>query len=114
MSDLTTANLQRLLDQATQGPWDYIPSQEDSHTYDTKTSTMCINMGDSSEHPKGTNADLELATAAPQLAEEVIRLRGEIKGLILAMEIKAASGGSQSPATIVSYLKEIVLGDTNE
>ena len=114
MTDLTTTYLKRLLDQSTPGTWDYIPSQEDAHTHDTQTSTMCINMGDSSEHPKGTNADLELATAAPQLAEEVIRLRGEIKGLILAMEIKAASGGSQSPAAIVSYLKEIVLGDTNE
>jgi len=114
MTDLTTDHLQQLLDQATPGTWDYIPSQEDAHTHDTQTSTMCINMGDNSEHPKGTNADLELATAAPQLAEEVIRLRGEIKGLITAMEVKAATGESQSPATIAGYLKEIVLGETNE
>lgn len=114
MTDLTTTHLKHLLDRATPGTWDYIPSQEDAHTHDTQTSTMCINMGDNSEHPKGTNADLELATAAPQLAEEVIRLRGEIKGLITAMEVKAATGESQSPATIAGYLKEIVLGETNE
>lgn len=114
MTDLTTDHLQQLLDQATPGTWDYIPSQEDAHTHDTQTSTMCINMGDNSEHPKGTNADLELATAAPQLAEEVIRQRGEIKGLITAMEVKAATGESQSPATIAGYLKEIVLGETND
>lgn len=114
MPDLTTTHLQQLLDQATPGTWDYIPSQEDPHTYDTKTSTMCINMGDSSEHPKGTNADLELATAAPQLAEEVLRLREQIKGLILAMETKAANSEKQDPATIAGYLKEIVLGETND
>lgn len=53
-------------------------------------------------------------TPEAELAQEVIRLRGEIKGLITAMEIKAASGGSQSPAAIVSYLKEAVLGDHDE
>lgn len=114
MPDLTTTHLQHLLEQATPGTWDYIPSQEDPHTYDTKTSTMCINMGDSSEHPKGTNADLELATAAPQLAEEVIRLRGHIEDLVTVMEVKATAGVSQSPATLADCLREEVLGETNE
>ena len=53
-------------------------------------------------------------TPEADLAQEVIRLRGEIKGLITAMEVKAATGESQSPAIIAGYLKEIVLGETNE
>ncbi|WP_269953515.1 hypothetical protein [Corynebacterium marquesiae] len=55
-----------------------------------------------------------LAEAAPALAEEVIRLREHIEGLITAMEKKAETGESQSPAVIAGYLKEIVLGEVNE
>ena len=58
--------------------------------------------------------DTALAALAPELAQEVIRLRGEIKGLIAAMEVKAATGESQSPAVIAGYLKEKVLGETND
>lgn len=50
-------------------------------------------------------------TLEADLAQEVIRLRGEIKGLIAAMEVKAATGESQAPAIIAGYLKEIVLGE---
>lgn len=57
----------------------------------------------------------QLAAAAPELAQEVIRLRGHIEGLITAMEEKAATGSSpQDPAIIANYLKEIVLGDHDE
>jgi len=122
MTDLTTVQLQRLLDQATPGPWEY--KLEDGYimgdlveilngwiqTADGKTVLGTgLEINDEQEL-----RNLALAAAAPQLAQEVIRLRGEIKGLITAMEIKAASGGSQSPAAIVSYLKEVVLGETNE
>ena len=58
--------------------------------------------------------DAPLIALAPQLAQEVIRLRGEIKGLITAMEEKATTGESQSPAIIAGFLKEIVLGDHDE
>ena len=51
-------------------------------------------------------------TPEAELARELIRLRGEIKGLITAMENKATTGESQSPAIIAGYLKEIVLGET--
>ena len=57
---------------------------------------------------------MNLAAHAPQLAEELIRLREHIKGLITAMENKAATGESQSPAIIAGYLKEIVLGEVND
>lgn len=49
------------------------------------------------------------------LAEEVIRLREHIVGLMTVMENKAATGSSpQDPAIIAGYLKEIVLGDNDE
>ena len=57
---------------------------------------------------------LALAAAAPDLAEEVIRLREHVKGLALAMETKAANNEWQDPATIASFLKEIVLGGRDE
>ena len=57
---------------------------------------------------------MNLAAHAPELAQEVIRLREHIEGLITAMEEKAATGESQSPAIIAGYLKEIVLGEVNE
>lgn len=50
----------------------------------------------------------------PALAEEAIRLRGRIEGLILEMETKAANNEWQDPSIIASYLKEIVLGDHDE
>lgn len=51
-------------------------------------------------------------TPEADLAQELIRLRREIKVLITAMEDKAKTGESQSPAIIAGYLKEIVLGET--
>ena len=53
-----------------------------------------------------------LGTPEADLAQELIRLRREIKVLITAMEDKAKTGESQSPAIIAGYLKEIVLGET--
>ena len=58
--------------------------------------------------------DVNLAAHTPELAQEVIRLREQVKGLILAMETKASNNEQQNPAIIASYLKEIVLGDTND
>lgn len=57
---------------------------------------------------------LALATLSTALAEEVLRLRSQVKGLIVAMETKAANNEPQDPATIARYLKEIVLGDHDE
>ncbi|TRX62414.1 hypothetical protein [Corynebacterium hiratae] len=57
------------------------------------------------------NALADAGLLAPDLAQENLRMREQIKGLILAMETKAANNEWQDPATIASYLKEIVLGD---
>lgn len=122
MTDLTTVQLQRLLDQATPGPWEY--KLEDGYimgdlveilngwiqTADGKTVLGTgLEINDEQEL-----RNLALAAAAPQLAEEVILLREHIEGLITVMENKAATGSSpQDPAIIASYLKEIVLGEPN-
>ena len=48
------------------------------------------------------------------LARELICLREHIEGVITAMEVKATTGESQSPAIVAGFLKEVVLGETNE
>lgn len=116
MTNLTTTHLQHLLDQAAPGPWTVKENKWDEIIIGNRAGHARA-LGEQvrflfeAGHPE---ADTELAALAPQLAEEVIRQRGEIKGLIIAMEVKAATGESQSPATIAGYLKEIALGETND
>lgn len=109
MTDLTTTHLKRLLYQATPGPWE----AKDSDCITSQNGEVLWNADQAVDWNKN-DQDVNLAALAPELAQELIRLRVEIEGLITAMEIKAASGGSQSPAAIVSYLKEVVLGETND
>lgn len=116
MTDLTTTHLQHLLNQSTPGPWTVKENKWDeiiigNRAGHARAPGEQVRFLFEAGHPE---ADTELAALAPQLAEEVIRQRGEIKGLIIAMEVKAATGESQSPATIAGYLKEIVLGETND
>ena len=116
MPDLTTVQLQRLLDQATPGPWEYIPGEaiDERCIGNPGSMTMCIGVEANGAGSSCSDADLNLAAAAPQLAQEVIHLREHIEELITAMEDKAATGESQAPAIIAGFLKEIVLGETNE
>lgn len=106
MTDLTTTHLKCLLDQATPGPWEAEDLSFCECCIDVKAPAGLICTADMDDAP--------LIAHAPALAEEVIRLRGEIQGLIAAMEVKAATGESQAPAVIAGYLKEKVLGETNE
>ena len=116
MTDLSTTHLQHLLAEATAGPWRAevgaagVPDGWDEHW-------RTLHMGDDSvlevvyEPPTEEEyANFKLAALAPELTQEVIRLREQVKGLILAMETKAANNEWQDPATIARYLKEIVLG----
>lgn len=116
MTDLTTMHLKCLLEQATPGPWEYDPGEQEDERciIDTETWNMCINPTPNGAGSSCSDYDLELAAHAPALARELIRLRGEIKGLITAMEDKAAIGESQSPAVIAGFLKEVVLREVNE
>lgn len=109
MTDLTTTHLKFLLDKATPGPW----KSKDSDCITSEHGEVLWN-ADQAVSWNRNDHDVNLAAAAPQLAQEVINLRGEIKGLITAMEDKAAIGESQSPAVIAGYLKEKVLGETND
>lgn len=116
MTDLTTMHLKCLLEQATPGPWEYIPGEaiDERCIGNPGSMTMCIGVEANGAGSSCSDADLNLAAAAPQLAEEVILLREHIEGLITVMENKAATGSSpQDPAIIASYLKEIVLGEPN-
>ena len=117
MTDLTTMHLKCLLAQATPGPWEYEgPQFQEITTLDQDGLEQSVISLDRYTEKETCNrpADMNLAAHAPELAEEVIRLRGEIQGLIAAMEDKAAIGASQSPAVIAGYLKEKVLGEPNE
>lgn len=115
MPDLTTMHLKCLLEQATPGPWtveddgyDIIVGNAEGHRMGWGDQVRFKFEAGDKKH------DTALAAHAPELAEEVIRLREHIEGLITAMEVKAATGESQSPAIIAGYLKEIVLGEANE
>lgn len=115
MTDLTTTHLKCLLEKATPGPWtveddgyDIIVGNAEGHRMIWGDQVRFkFEAGDKKHDP-------QLAAHAPELAEEVIRLREQVKGLILAMETKAANNERQDPATIAGYLKEKVLGETNE
>lgn len=116
MTDFTTTHLKCLLEQATPGPWEYIPGEaiDERCIGNPGSMTMCIGVEANGAGSSCSDADLNLAAHAPELARELIRLREHIEGLITAMEDKASIGESQSPAVIAGYLKEIVLGDHDE
>lgn len=117
MTDLTTTHLKCLLEQATPGPWEYEgPQFQEITTLDYDGLEQAVISLDRYTEKETCNrpADMHLAAHAPQLAEEVILLREHIEGLITAMEDKATTGESQSPAVIAGFLKEIVLGEVNE
>lgn len=112
MPDLATMHLKCLLEQANEIP------QPTTYTYKGGAPSGLYEAYRGKEsHVAAWRASMNLsplAEAAPALAEEVIRLREHIEGLITAMEKKAETGESQSPAVIAGYLKEIVLGEVNE
>lgn len=117
MTDLTTAHLRHLLAQSTPGPWEYEgPQFQEITTQDHNGLEQSVISLDRYTEKDLCNrpADLNLAAHAPQLAQEVTRLREYTEGLIAAMEDKAATGEYQDPARIARFLKEIVLGDHDE
>ena len=81
MTDLTTMHLQRLLDQATPGPWEvddpFFPE------YITTRSGHYV-LWNTNEEAWWSNKDedVHLAAAAPELAQEVIRLRDALGYLV--------------------------------
>lgn len=83
MTDLTTMHLKCLLEQATPGPWEYDPGDtpDERCIIDVETWNMCINPTPNAAGSSCSDHDLNLAAAAPDLAEEILRMRGELTSL---------------------------------
>ena len=77
MTDLTTTNLQHLLDQATPGPW----KAKDSDCITSEHGEVLWNADQAVDWSRNDH-DVNLAAAAPQLAQEVIRLRDALGYLV--------------------------------
>lgn len=76
MTDLSTKNLQRLLDEATPGPWE---AQANYKEGDPRPDTSCqIFSADGKYLGIVHRPHADLAAAAPDLAQEVLRLRHEM------------------------------------
>lgn len=80
MTNLITTRLKCLLEQATPGPWEYDPGQQEDERciIDAETWNMCINPTPNGEGSSCSNAELNLAALAPELAQEVINLRDAV------------------------------------
>lgn len=79
MTDLSTSNLKRLLDQATPGPWHVWDAYEDE---EYRPDTALQLHGVDGEYLGIMHGqDAHLAAAAPDLAQEVLRMREELREL---------------------------------
>lgn len=126
MTDLTTTHLQRLLWQSTPGPWEYDPGNapDGRCIIDAELWNMCIAVEANSEGSSCSDAELELAAHAPELAQEVIRLREHFEDLITTMENKAGvSNGRDTLQELIvaenlmsaaNQIRQILLGDHDE
>lgn len=80
MTDLTTTHLKCLLDQSTPGPWETIEAYPDG-TPRSDTSRQ-IRSADGEYLGIMYELDVRLAALAPELAQEVIRLRDALGYLL--------------------------------
>ena len=95
MTDLSTTNLKRLLDEAAPGPWEYVPGEapDERCIVNLDTTTPCIAIVADEAGSDCTDADLTLAAAAPQLAQEVLRMRAELNHM--AEDVATIDGDPQ-------------------
>lgn len=77
MTDLTTTHLKHLLDQATPGPW----KAKDSDCITSEHGEVLWNADQAVDWSRNDH-DVNLAAAAPQLAQEVINLRDALGYLV--------------------------------
>lgn len=80
MTDLTTVNLKRLLDETAPGPWEARGYYMDGEPRPDDSYQMRDAAGDYLGIMHGRNA--HLTALAPDLAQEVIYLRRKIDGLL--------------------------------
>lgn len=120
MTDLSTTNLKHLLEQATPGPWEYITgdSPDGRCIANPGSMTMCIGVDANGKGSSCEDADLNLAATAPELAEEVIRLRDALGYLM--EETRLAAENSQDVIVQKRVVNAIettiikILGDHDE
>lgn len=88
MTDLTTNHLKHLLEQATPGPWE----AKDSDCITSQNGEVLWNTDQAVDWNRN-DQDVNLAAAAPQLAQEVINLRDALGYLM--EETRLAAENSQ-------------------
>lgn len=92
MTDLSTTNLQRLLDQAAPGPWTALATYDDGAPRPDTTREMRA-AGEYLGIMHTPNS--ALAAAAPDLAQEVLRLRRRLSRITTDRETVAHHEGDQ-------------------
>ena len=121
MTDLTTTHLKCLLAQATPGPWEYEgPQYQEITTLDDAGLEQAVISLDRYTEKETCNrpADMNLAAAAPQLAQEVINLRDALGYLM--EETRLAAENSQDVIVQKRVVNAIettiikILGEHNE
>lgn len=128
MTDLSTSNLKRLLDEATPGPWKFDEKQEWEHVAGPEYPPMLV----CNEHvvedcdgkqlfgnPNYTLEDhpgnLQLAAAAPDLAQDALRMREALRDLsevweAVSIDPNRTPAEQQLAAAVVDHIDQI-LGD---
>lgn len=83
MDNLTTTQLEQLLEEATPGPWEYVPGGTPDGRYIGNHDTwgMCIGVEANGEGSSCSDADLELAAHAPEIAQHLVQQRTGIEQL---------------------------------
>lgn len=121
MTDLSTTNLQRLLDGSSPGPWTVKNDDDWNETIVANECGHALTWGDQVRFKMeagDTNTDPHLAALAPPLAEEVLRMREALHDLSEVWE--AISIGpyrtpaeQQLAAAVVDHIDQI-LGDHDD
>lgn len=120
MTNLTTTHLKCLLEQATPGPWEYIPGEaiDERCIGNPGSMTMCIGVEANGAGSSCSDADLTLAAHAPQLAEEVIRLRDALGYLMEETRLAAENSDDvvvqKRVADAIKTTVAKIQGETNE
>ena len=121
MTDLTTMRLKCLLEQATPGPWEYEGSQFQEITAldDAELEYPVISLDRYTDKELCNRpADMNLAAHAPQLAEEVLRMRNELTSLQeearSAAKIHATGPAAQRVFDALDTTINQILGETDD
>ena len=121
MTDLTTTHLKCLLDQAAPGPWEYEgPQFQEITTLDHDGLEQSVISLDRYTEKETCNrpADMNLAAHAPELAQEVLRMRRELNSIrrawLLMIDDPEHTPTEQNFAMYVVDHIDSVLGETDE